>query len=819
MVATLTERLDPARVDCDVVALARPGPVSTGLAAAGRTVHLLGEHRPRVRAARGRLRRGPTRSSTRTGSRPDVVAVTRSQARTGRERRPWVACHRGRSVDSAKARAFCRLASASRLSSTSTTPIQAAHSIFSPPRADPERCVHPQRRRTSRWPVASAWPKPRPRRSVCPASFRASVTRTCSRPRRCSRARASPFVARIRRRRPDARAARARGDPSPPRWGEFPPAIARARSAPSARRSRLPPLPLGGHARERHGGDGRRSARGGTRERNRGTGGYWRTGLLVPARHPRRWPALARAPRQTRSSRAFGGRRKGRGSSGFHPRAMVAAKQAYIRSSPEALMCGISGWVGPPDEALDRGRAGRMRDVQTRGPDGQGEWTSPAGRTRLVAGIGHRRLRIIDLTAAAPADGQRRRPDRAHLQRRDLQLPRASRELGRPGTASARAATPRSSCAPTSSGAQRRRAARRDVRARVWDARREPTAARARPHRQEAAVLRAATAAGSRSGRRSRRCSPSRGSSASSTSPGSPEFLDVRLRAASGARSTRGSAGPAGLGHVFEREALRAPRRYWDAARAEPRRADAGRCPRTSATLLATRSSAGWSPTCRSARCSPAGSTRRSWSALMSQALDASRSTRSRIGFADDPSTTSAASRGWSPTLRHRHTEFAVVDAVGLLDRLLWHHDQPFGTPRRSRPTRLPSGAASTSSSCSTATAATRSSAATTASAPLRCRAAAAPRPLARAAPRAAARVDHGYYTPRGAPQRFLELADPPVEDRYQSWIAVADDGPARRLLAPEALAAATPGAARWTSATGAPRICRRSIGSSTRTS
>ena len=65
-------------------------------------------------------------------------------------------------------------------------------------------------------------------------------------------------------------------------------------------------------------------------------------------------------------------------------------------------MCGISGWVAPAGEALDPIAARRMRDVlRHRGPDGEGEWTAPPGDAGLAAGLGHRRLRIIDLTDAA----------------------------------------------------------------------------------------------------------------------------------------------------------------------------------------------------------------------------------------------------------------------------------------------------------------------------------------------------------------------------------------------------------------------------------
>src|SRR4051812_9033197 len=56
-------------------------------------------------------------------------------------------------------------------------------------------------------------------------------------------------------------------------------------------------------------------------------------------------------------------------------------------------MCGIAGFVGRDDEPLLR----QMTDVmQHRGPDGSGVRTFPAEAGRPPAGLGHRRLSIID---------------------------------------------------------------------------------------------------------------------------------------------------------------------------------------------------------------------------------------------------------------------------------------------------------------------------------------------------------------------------------------------------------------------------------------
>src|SRR4030095_10934659 len=58
-------------------------------------------------------------------------------------------------------------------------------------------------------------------------------------------------------------------------------------------------------------------------------------------------------------------------------------------------MCGILGTYGLP--VSDDELAAMSDAIAHRGPDAAGTWTSPDGRLRL----GHRRLSIIDLSAAA----------------------------------------------------------------------------------------------------------------------------------------------------------------------------------------------------------------------------------------------------------------------------------------------------------------------------------------------------------------------------------------------------------------------------------
>ena len=61
-------------------------------------------------------------------------------------------------------------------------------------------------------------------------------------------------------------------------------------------------------------------------------------------------------------------------------------------------MCGIAGILSPDPANITRERLQKMTDaIAHRGPDGEGAWISGSG----LAGLGHRRLAIIDLSPAA----------------------------------------------------------------------------------------------------------------------------------------------------------------------------------------------------------------------------------------------------------------------------------------------------------------------------------------------------------------------------------------------------------------------------------
>src|SRR5215207_7857723 len=108
------------------------------------------------------------------------------------------------------------------------------------------------------------------------------------------------------------------------------------------------------------------------------------------------------------------------------------------------------------------------------------------------------------------------------------------------------------------------------------------------------------------------------------------------------------------------------------------------------------------------------------------------------------------------------HTEFAVqLDAVALLDRLLWHHDQPYMDS-----SAIPTYVVSQLASEHVVVALNGDGGdevfggydrfrAAALSVRLPARVAAAARAVASLLP-----IDHSYYSPRRRLQRFLELAD-----------------------------------------------------------
>lgn len=156
------------------------------------------------------------------------------------------------------------------------------------------------------------------------------------------------------------------------------------------------------------------------------------------------------------------------------------------------------------------------------------------------------------------------------------------------------------------------------------------------------------------------------------------------------------------------------------------------------------------------------------------------------IGFPDEPSFDERKyARLVAEHFGTDHTEYAVkADAVALMDTLLWHHDQPYADSS-AIPTFLLSQLAREKVTVVlngdggdevfggydrfSAVAAARL----------------VPRFSAGLARRAAALlpVDHGYYSRARRAQRFFEFAELAPEARYQSWISVINEDLLRELL------------------------------------
>jgi asparagine synthase (glutamine-hydrolysing) len=158
------------------------------------------------------------------------------------------------------------------------------------------------------------------------------------------------------------------------------------------------------------------------------------------------------------------------------------------------------------------------------------------------------------------------------------------------------------------------------------------------------------------------------------------------------------------------------------------------------------------------------------------------------IGFPDAPSFDERSyAREVAEHFGTRHKDFAVqVDAVGLMDRLLWHHDQPYADSS-AIPTYLVSRLAREH-----VTVVLNGDGGDEVFGGYDRFVAAA---ISRKVPSALARgvrhglgalpVQHGYYSVRRRAERFLERADAPVKDRYQSWISVLNEDLLAGVLGP----------------------------------
>jgi asparagine synthase (glutamine-hydrolysing) len=453
-------------------------------------------------------------------------------------------------------------------------------------------------------------------------------------------------------------------------------------------------------------------------------------------------------------------------------------------------MCGICGYVGPPDAVLDPTTARAMRDsLRHRGPDGAGEASlSPLDAGNYLRGwIGHRRLKIIDLTRAADQpmaneDGSVVLGYNGEIYNfRELR-----RELEGLGFSFR-------STGDTEVVLRAYEAFGDDFVRRLdgmfaialWDARKARLLlARDRVGKKPLFYAHLADRIVFASELKSLLLCP--WFPRSMDVERLPEYLTFGYVPSPHTLYEKIRQVPPAAVVAFDREGISVPREYWDPLPTQPdiRARDAES--RVAELLRAATRRRMVSDVPLGALLS-GGIDSSIVVGLMSEASAEPIHTFS-VGFPDEPTFDERApARRVADHFGTRHTEFAVqLDAVALMDRLLWHHDQPFADS-----SAIPTYIVSRLAREHVTVVLNGDGGDEVFGGYDRFVAAALSRRLspivARAARRATGllRRDHGYYSHRRRAERFLELAEAPVTDRYQSWIAVANRDLLHDLLAP----------------------------------
>jgi asparagine synthase (glutamine-hydrolysing) len=457
-------------------------------------------------------------------------------------------------------------------------------------------------------------------------------------------------------------------------------------------------------------------------------------------------------------------------------------------------MCGICGWAGPSAEALPAADLVRMCDtIQHRGPDGSGYWHGTADQSDRAVALGHRRLRIIDLSDASAQpmtsdDGQI-----SITYNGEIYNFRELREELR------------------AAGVQFRSTGDTEVLLRAYELWGEAAIERL-DGMLAVAIWDGRTGklvlARDRTGKKplyywsdDRRIVFGSEIKAVTVAPGVPRRLDHARVAEyltfgyvpNPATLLEGikQVPPASI-VVFDAKGVHEPRRYWNSLE------HAGSQPHGD-LLSDIRRLLDAAVARRLVSDVPLG-------ALLSGGIDSSLVVALMqrhapepvhtfaIGFADDASFDERSyARQVANHLGTRHEEFAVeLDAVKLMDRLLWHHDQPYMDS-----SAIPTYLVSEMAKRHVTVALNGDGGDEVFGGYDRFRAAALAFPLPGAVARAARTLvaklpaDHSYYSPQRRLVRFLEQADQPVEARYQSWIAVAGQEMLGDLARPEVLEAA----------------------------